>query len=86
MDVFVIIVLHIHLDVYLMEHELSHSITMAVLAIYAPKQSIKINNDLNLLRGTHRPPTTRMGPCTNHVDRILGNFDPPPPYVDTFIK
>ena len=19
------------------------------------------------------------GPCTNHVDRILGNFDPPPP-------
>ena len=23
---------------------------------------------------------------TNHVDRILGNFDPPPPYVDTFTK
>ena len=20
------------------------------------------------------------------VDRILGNFDPPPPYVDTFTK
>ena len=26
------------------------------------------------------------GLCTNHVDRILGNFDPPPPYVDTFTK
>ena len=26
------------------------------------------------------------GPCTNHVDRFLGNFDPPPPYVDTFTK
>ena len=25
-----------------------------------------------------------LGACTNHVDRILGNFDPPPPYVDTF--
>ena len=21
----------------------------------------------------------KMGACTNHVDRILGNFDPPPP-------
>ena len=28
------------------------------------------------------------GVCTNHVDRILGNFDPPPPqtYVDVFTK
>ena len=26
------------------------------------------------------------GLCTNHVDRILGNFDRPPPYVDTFTK
>ena len=26
------------------------------------------------------------GTCTNHVDRILGNFDPPLPYVDTFTK
>ena len=24
-----------------------------------------------------------VGPCTNHVDRILGNFDPSP-YVNTF--
>ena len=24
------------------------------------------------------------GACTNHVDRIMGNFDPPSPYVDTF--
>ena len=28
----------------------------------------------------------QWGLCTNHVDRILGNFDPPPPYVDTFTK
>ena len=28
------------------------------------------------------------GVCTNHVDRILGNFDPPFPqtYVDVFTK
>ena len=25
------------------------------------------------------------GACTNHVDRILGNFDPSP-HVDTFTK
>ena len=27
-----------------------------------------------------------LGACTNHVDRILGNFDPPSPNVDTFTK
>ena len=27
-----------------------------------------------------------LGACTNHVDRILGIFDLPPPYVDTFTK
>ena len=26
------------------------------------------------------------GACTNHVDRILGNFDPPLHYADTFTK
>ena len=26
------------------------------------------------------------GLCTNHVDRIWGIFDPPPPFVDTFTK
>ena len=28
----------------------------------------------------------RKGAWTNHMDRILGNFDPPPPYVDNFTK
>ena len=30
---------------------------------------------------------TSKGPCTNHVDRFLDFFDPPPPpLVDSFTK
>ena len=41
--------------------------------------------DMPLSRPSHTF-VSNKGACTNHVDRILGNFDPPPLYVDTFTK
>ena len=39
--------------------------------------------DIIIFQDNNRNVKTTKGPCTNHVDRILGNFDPLP-YVDTF--
>ena len=48
------------------------------------KRKIVVINKWHFLQNSFQ---NSWGLCTNHVDRIWGIFDPPPPpYVDTFTK
>ena len=66
------------------------------MIIYCQPHSLGKNNEQNMLKlilyvrfvstNKIKPNIQNKGLCTNHVDRIWGIFDPPPPFVDTFTK